>query len=91
MLVVLPGFALWGALSAYNSGEAARHATALSDAFEEARYQIGAEESLERNYRLEPSPEVRQCHRDAATPMVAALERAQLQAGAANTATIVAA
>ena len=60
LLVFLPSFALWGAFSTYRAGEAARAATVLSDAFEEARYAVGAEESLERKYRLDPSPEIHQ-------------------------------
>ncbi len=77
VLVVLPGFAMWGATSVYRTGIAVRHATELSDAFEAARYHVGAEESLERKYRLEPGEEVRGNHRSAAIAMVAALQRAR--------------
>jgi len=38
-------------------------ANALNRLYEEARYNVGAEESLERKYRLEPSPGVRAAHR----------------------------
>ena len=84
VLVVLLGFALWGAVSTYRSGKMARHETALSDAFEEARYAVGAEESLERKYRLEPSPEVRARHREAGEAMFAALKRARVLADVAD-------
>jgi diguanylate cyclase (GGDEF)-like protein/PAS domain S-box-containing protein len=77
VLIALPGFALWGAASTYQTGVAVRHATELSNAFEEARYAVGAEESLERKYRLEPGEEVRSTHRSAAIAMAAALQRAR--------------
>ena len=81
LLVVLPGFSLWTAVATYRCGEAARRATQLSDVLGEARYQVAAEESLERKYRLEPSLEVRRRHHTAAVEMVGALERAQTMAG----------
>jgi len=77
VLVTLPGFALWGATSTYQTGVAVGRATELSNAFEEARYAVGAEESLERKYRLEPGEEVRSDHRAAAITMAAALQRAR--------------
>ena len=58
-------------------GVAAELATEVSGAFEEARYSVGAEESLERKYRLEPSPEVRAKHKKAAAMLVTALQRAR--------------
>jgi len=76
VLVTLPGFALWGATSIYRTGVAVRHATELSNAFEAARYAVGAVESLERKYRLEPSEEARGRHKAAAGDMLAALQRA---------------
>jgi hypothetical protein len=39
-----------------------------------ARFAVAAEESLERKYRLEPGPEVRERYRQAATALVAALD-----------------
>ena len=76
VLVALPGFALWGATSTYQTGVAVRQATELSNAFEAARYAVGAEESLERKYRLEPGDEVRGRHLAAAADMLASLQRA---------------
>jgi hypothetical protein len=75
VLIALSASALFGALSSYQAGEAAGRATRAKDAFDEAAYFVGAEESLERKYRLEPSPEVRARHRQAATSMLAALTR----------------
>ena len=85
LLILLPGFALWGAIATFQAGEAARHASALSDAFQDARYQVGAEESLERKYRLEPGAKVRSLHHAAAQAMIAALERAQSQSTVEDT------
>jgi len=76
VLVALPGFALWGATATYRTGVAVKQATELSNAFEQARYAVGAEESLERKYRLEPGAEVRTRHLDAGADMVAALRQA---------------
>ena len=73
VLIALPAFALWGAMRTYETGAAARHATELSDSFGDARYAVGAEESLERKYRLQPSAEVRDSHRAAAVALAQAL------------------
>ncbi|HEX8939263.1 MAG TPA: EAL domain-containing protein [Candidatus Limnocylindrales bacterium] len=72
-LVFLAAAGLWATTT---SGQAARRAADLSvesDAFQEARYAVGAEESLERKYRLDPSPEVRSQHSVAAQQLIAAL------------------
>jgi diguanylate cyclase (GGDEF)-like protein/PAS domain S-box-containing protein len=84
LLIAMPGFAVWGAVLTYQAGAAARQATALSDAFADARYAVGAEESLERKYRLQPSAEVRGFHRDAAVSLTQALGRASAFAGAGD-------
>src|ERR1700722_5140608 len=83
-LLVLPGFALWGAIRPSRPGAAARSATALSDAFADARYAVGTEESLERKYRLQHSAEVRGLHQARAVAPVEALDRALAVAGADN-------
>lgn len=77
VLAVLLGFGLWASIACYRSGLAAGNATDISDAFQEARYAVGAEESLERKYRLEQDPADRTRHRAAAAAMVSALGRAR--------------
>jgi diguanylate cyclase (GGDEF)-like protein/PAS domain S-box-containing protein len=77
ILLILPLFALHSALSSYRAGTAAKRASEQSNAFQDARYAIGAEESLERKYRLEPSTNVRQLHREAAASLETALNRAR--------------
>jgi signal transduction histidine kinase len=74
VLIFLTGFALWVAFATNRAATFAKHASDLSDKYEQARYAIGAEESLERKYRLEPGPEVREKHQQAAATLIAALQ-----------------
>jgi diguanylate cyclase (GGDEF)-like protein/PAS domain S-box-containing protein len=76
VLVILPGFAFWGAAATYNAGVAATRATELSNFYEQARFAVGEEESLERKYRLDPDNEVRTRHRDAGKTVAEALRHA---------------
>ena len=85
VLVTLPGFALWGATATYQTGVSVRRATGLSNTFEQARYAVGAEESLERKYRLEPSEKVRGLHLEAGVEMVTALKQAAAVGDPADT------
>ena len=78
VLIVLSIFVMWGALSTYRAGNAAKHFSELSAAFEQARFAVATEESLNRKYRLQPSAEVRGRHQEAATSLLAALERARV-------------
>jgi diguanylate cyclase (GGDEF)-like protein len=59
VLVLLTGFALWAAFSTNRAARQADRLSRLSDTYQQARFAVGAEESLERKYRLEPGPEVR--------------------------------
>jgi diguanylate cyclase (GGDEF)-like protein/PAS domain S-box-containing protein len=77
VLVALSVFAVWGALATYRAGNAAKHFSELSNAFEQARFAVAAEESLNRKYRLQPSAEVLERHHETATSLLAALERAR--------------
>jgi diguanylate cyclase (GGDEF)-like protein len=74
VLVVLTGFALWAAYSTNRAARQADRLSRLSDAYQEARFAVAAEESLERKYRLEPGPEVRQRYQQAAAALLAALD-----------------
>jgi hypothetical protein len=73
VLLFLTGFSVWVAFSTNQAAISTKHASDLSDKYEQARYAVGAEESLERKYRLEPSAEVRAKHRAAAADLFAAL------------------
>jgi len=88
VLVVLSVFAFWGAFSTYRAGNAAKHFSELSGAFDDASAAVAAEESLERKYRLEPSAEVRGGHHKAAVFLLSALGRVQAIGGPADTALI---
>lgn len=90
ILLVLPLFALHSALTTYQAGAAAKLASEKSNAFQDARYAIGAEESLERKYRLEPSIEVRRLHMAAAAALETALNRARVLDEAENGALVAA-
>jgi diguanylate cyclase (GGDEF)-like protein/PAS domain S-box-containing protein len=81
VLVALPGFAVWGALTTYRTGLELGRAIELSDAFEAARYAVGAEESLERKYRLEPGTEIRNRHLAASAAMISSLLHAKALGG----------
>jgi diguanylate cyclase (GGDEF)-like protein len=77
VLIVLSIFALWGEFSTNRAATAAKRVSELSNAFEQARFAVAAEESLNRKYRLQPSAEVLSRHHDAATSLLAAMERAR--------------
>ncbi len=77
VLIVLSAVALWGAFLSFQAGTAVSRADKVSHFFDEARYSVGAEESLERKYRLEPSNEVHARHRAAAASLVASLGQAR--------------
>src|SRR6185437_16509296 len=58
-LLALSAVATWSAFATSDAASTATHAGRLADAFNVARFDIGAEESLERKYRIEPSADVR--------------------------------
>ncbi len=66
-----------GAFSTYQAANATKRFSELSDAFEQARFALAAEESLNRKYRLQPSSEVLRRHYEAASSLLTALERAR--------------
>ena len=63
-----------GGLSTNRAARQADRLSRLSDAYQQARFAVAAEESLERKYRLEPGPEVRTRYQQAAASLLAALE-----------------
>jgi signal transduction histidine kinase len=83
VLLCLTGFAIWAALTTNQAARAAKHASELSDHYQQARYAVGAEESLERKYRLEPGPEIRAKHQAAGADLLAAF-RSIRQSGDAS-------
>ena len=73
IMVILTGFALVSATAMLQAGTDARSASILSDDYQQARYWVGAEESLERKYRVEPGPDVLAMYRDAGHQLLTAL------------------
>lgn len=73
VLLLLTTFAVWVAFATNQASIRAKYASELSDKYEQARYAVGAEESLERKYRLDPSAQVRDKHRAAGADLLAAL------------------
>jgi diguanylate cyclase (GGDEF)-like protein len=84
ILTLMTVFGVGGAIITTKANEAVNQALFLSDHYEQARYWIGAEESLERKYRLEPGPEVYQMHRAAAAQLQANLQQIAQQGSAAD-------
>jgi diguanylate cyclase (GGDEF)-like protein len=78
VLIVLLIVAVWGEFSTNHAAHMAKRFSELSNAFEQARFAVAAEESLNRKYRLEPSAQVLGRHREAATALSTALERARV-------------
>jgi diguanylate cyclase len=74
VLLLLTGLALWAAYSTNRAARQADHFNRLSDAYQQARLAVAAEESLERKYRLEPGPEVRQRYQQAVAELLDALD-----------------
>ena len=60
-----------------------KHASEVSDFYEQARYAVGQEESLERKYRLEPGPQVAARYHAAVNDLIVALKNVE-QIGDAN-------
>jgi len=84
VLMVLTGFSLWAAYSTNRAARQADRLSRLSDAYQQARFAVAAEESLERKYRLEPGPEVRQRYQRAAATLLASLEAVRLRGDQAD-------
>jgi diguanylate cyclase (GGDEF)-like protein len=72
-LLALSGVATWSAFATSAAAKAATRAARLDDAYNAARFDISAEESLERKYRFEPSADVREQHLAAKADLDAAL------------------
>jgi diguanylate cyclase (GGDEF)-like protein len=77
VLALLTGFALWAAFSTNRAARQADRLSRLSDAYQQARFSVGAEESLERKYRLEPGATVQARFKAAANSLLAALHEVQ--------------
>jgi diguanylate cyclase (GGDEF)-like protein/PAS domain S-box-containing protein len=77
VMIVLSIVAVWGEFSTNRAAKAAKRFSELSVSFEQARFAVAAEESLNRKYRLQPSAEVLGRHQEAAAALLTALENAR--------------
>jgi diguanylate cyclase (GGDEF)-like protein len=75
VLLILTGFSLGTAVITQHATNDARVAFQLSDLYEQARYEIGIEKSLESKYLLDPGSNIRAQHRAAAAMLVQILRK----------------
>jgi diguanylate cyclase (GGDEF)-like protein len=75
VLLLSAGFAAFAARGASDSLHGLQVATLLSAAYQDARFAVAMEESLERKYRIEPTAAIRAEHRDAERSLAAAIRK----------------
>ncbi|MGX6600798.1 putative bifunctional diguanylate cyclase/phosphodiesterase [Micromonosporaceae bacterium Da 78-11] len=83
-LLVLSGISVWGAAGTRASASAAATASELSQAYHRAHNAVVGEQSLERMYRVEPTPAVRTQQRLAGEDLLAALAQVERSGTAAD-------
>src|SRR5689334_8552068 len=87
-LLALTTLSIVGAASTRHSADLVRRSASLAEDYNSAHSAVAAEESLERKYRLEPSPEVRGLHRQAEADLHAALAKINAEGTAADRHTV---
>jgi GAF domain-containing protein/CHASE3 domain sensor protein len=70
VILLLASFSIGTEITLKQAADKTENYTQLSNLYQEARYAVGAEESLERKYRLEPGPEVLARYNEAAKTLV---------------------
>jgi diguanylate cyclase (GGDEF)-like protein len=88
VVIGLGSFAVWSSQATNAASEQAVSASDLSDDYSAAASAVGAEESLERKYRLEPGPEVRDRYDKSAAALVASLGDVKKDGDAADVALV---
>ncbi len=78
VLLTVSAFVVWSPQETADAATRAADASVISDDFARAASAVAAEESLEREYRLEPSPAVRANFDAAAAEVFVALKRARV-------------
>ncbi|MFL5697820.1 MAG: diguanylate cyclase [Ktedonobacteraceae bacterium] len=73
ILIALTAFSIWATLTTQQAANRTTVSEYLNDQYQQARFAVSAEESLERKYRLEPGPEPLANHTAAAAALVTAL------------------
>jgi signal transduction histidine kinase len=74
-MLLLTAAAMTAAIGTRRAADRMKRATLEGDAYEQARFAVASEESLERKYRLEPGPDVLVRYHAAARSLEAALRR----------------
>jgi diguanylate cyclase (GGDEF)-like protein len=77
VLALLTSFSLWAGYTTNNAARAADRSTRLSDAYQQARFAVATEESLERKYRLERGADVLDHRRAAGNAFLEELQYVQ--------------
>jgi diguanylate cyclase len=75
VLLLLAGFTLSSVLVSNHRANDVAQAVRLNNAYRDARLEVATAESLERKYRLEPSPEVRARYDTAVNSLTSSLEQ----------------
>ena len=73
ILLALTAFSVWATLITQQAATRTAVSEYLNDQYQQARFAVGAEESLERKYRLEPGPDPLAAHTAAAASLDSAL------------------
>jgi diguanylate cyclase (GGDEF)-like protein len=89
VLCVLAGFSIAAQTRIAGRSERADQATRVSEVYQDARFWVGQEESLERKYRLEPEPEVLVLHEESENNVLRDLRQLRLLDGSSPTAATV--
>jgi diguanylate cyclase len=84
VLVGVTAFALWSARAMHSAADQAYEAGEIAEEYSAVAIAMAAEESLERKYRLEPSPSVRATFAKTATETTTGLVRLADQTGPAE-------
>jgi diguanylate cyclase len=87
-VLALTSLGMVGAISTRRSAQDVTRSAALAEAYGRAHYAVASEESLERKYRLEPGPEVRGRHHEAAEDLQRALADVRARGGPADRRTV---
>jgi diguanylate cyclase (GGDEF)-like protein len=84
VLLLSGGLAVFAARSTSAALHGLHVANSINAAYQDARYAVALEESLERKYRLQPTPTIRAAHREAERALAAAIRRVDVEGDAAD-------
>ena len=82
IMVILPCFAVWGAVQSYGNSQALRHSAGFSEDMDHVRFLLAEEQTAEESYRLSPGPGTLARHQKVADSLRGELAAAALSAHA---------